>query len=301
MRNLIIGVIDNYTYDKIEPWVVSLERTEYEGAKVLLAYNISKKTADRLEAKGVIVFAFQKDEKGNLTYPKLPGFSIMVERFAHIWYFLTNSEEKFDKVIVTDVADVIFQNDPFENPNIKSLHRECIVGSENICYRDEPWSKNNMIRSFGNVLYETVKDNPIFCAGVFGGNSEALRDFCMNIFLICKGADSHIQGGGGPDQAAMNILLSMDAYKTSVKRTHGAFVVHAGTSMQAIHAGSGGAGQVYKDNPSLYQNLLIWPDEMNITMREDGCIYMNGEKIDIVHQYNRVPLWDQTIRAKYKE
>tara|TARA_R110000772_G_scaffold99174_3_gene198923 strand:- start:35053 stop:35979 length:927 start_codon:yes stop_codon:yes gene_type:complete len=302
MRNLIIGVINNYTYDKIEPWVVSLERTGYDGAKVLIAYNISKETTDRLEQKDITVFAFDKDLNGNCIYPEISGFSLMVERFAHIWYFLTNNEEKFGQVIITDVGDVVFQQNPFHNTQMKHIWRECLVGSENIRYEDEPWGKNNMVHSFGPMIYETVKENPIFCAGVIAGESNAITDLCLAIYLMCRGTPGHVQGGGGPDQAALNVLLSLQPYKMSVTKSYGSFVAHMGTSPQAVASGSGGAGEIYKDRLDEYQKLLIWNKETELRMDEDtNLIYVNGNLVDILHQYNRIPMWDLIIQEKYRE
>jgi len=302
MRNLIIGVIDNYTYDKIEPWVVSLERTGYDGAKVLIAYNISKETTDRLEKKGITIYAFNKDAEGNCTYPKPTDFSLMVERFAHIWYFLTNNEEKFDKIIMTDVKDVVFQRNPFHNTQMRQIWQECMVGSENIRYEDEPWGKNNMTLSFGHMIYETVKRNPIFCAGVIAGSSTTFIDLCLAVYLLCRGCIRNVPGGGGPDQAALNVLLSLEPYKVSVIRTHGTFVAHMGTSLQAVASGSGGAGEIYKNRLDEYQKLLIWDKESELRMDEDtNLIYMNDNLVDILHQYNRIPDWDHIIQRKYRE
>jgi len=301
MRNLIIGVIDNYTYDKIEPWVVSLERTGYDGAKVLIAYNISKETTNRLEEKGITIFAFNKDSSGNCIYPKSTNFSLMVERFAHIWYFLTNNAEKFDKIIMTDVKDVVFQRNPFLNAQMRHLWRgECLVGSENIRYEDEPWGKNNMIRSFGPMIYETVKKNPIFCAGVIAGKSNAFTDLCLAIYLTCGSAPRNVPGGGGPDQAALNVLLSLQPYKDSVIRTSGSFVAHMGTSIEAVASGSGGVGEIYKDRLDEYQNLLIQKADLRMD-EETDLIYMNDNLVDILHQYNRLPVWDFIIQLKYRE
>ena len=36
MKDIVIGAITNYTFDKISPWVNSLDRCGFDGIKILL-------------------------------------------------------------------------------------------------------------------------------------------------------------------------------------------------------------------------------------------------------------------------
>ena len=73
------------------------------------------------------------------------------------------------------------------------------------------------------------------------------------------------------------------------------WVVHAGTSMPAIEAGSGGIGQAYKQNPNM--DLTFVHDVVYSTNL--GQIFANDEKVTIVHQWDRVPYWAKLVEENF--
>jgi hypothetical protein len=297
-KTIVIGAVSNYEYDKIEPWLVSLRRTGYTGDVALVAYNMDAKTAETLTEKNVIIFAFNKDEKGNLSYSN-QNFSIMIERFAHIWAFLKDTD--YDNVIATDVRDVIFQTNPDHYMRDDIAH--ILVGTENLNYEDEPWGKNNLTQSFGPLIYKTLEKSPIVCAGVIAGTKKVVMDLMLQTFLLCRGAPSQVPGGGGPDQAALNILLSSYILRGAAKfyNTEEDFVVHLGTSLPAIEAGSGEIGQRAVYDPTLiskFEKKMHYKGpkfEDNLVKNDMGVPYC------IVHQYNRVPQWNEILDKLYRE
>lgn len=306
-NDLVIGAVTKYKYEQIEPWIVSLDKSGYKGRKALILYNIDNETIKKLEEKNVILFAFKRDDDGNCIYePELNPdnqFNIVVERFAHMWYFLRNVDDEIDHVIATDVKDVIFQRDPSEElRNQLDKDKSLVVGSENFRYKDEPWSKGNMYRSFGPLFYDMMKEYPIYCAGVIAGKKKDFLDLCMNVFMYCRGSPSFVVGGGGPDQAALNIYLTTDAVsnRTKFASTNDSWVVHAGTSVPAIKSGKGEIGAQYTQNPSLldtYRKVMLHDDPVFI----DGVV-CNNDKIPyaIVHQYDRVNEWKDILDKKYR-
>ena len=48
MRDIVIGCITNYNYDKIKTWVNSLDQSGFDGLKVMLCYNIDYDVAEEL-------------------------------------------------------------------------------------------------------------------------------------------------------------------------------------------------------------------------------------------------------------
>ena len=183
MNDLVLGVVTNYKYEQIEPWLVSLERTGYQGKKALIAYNMEKETIDILSSKNVTIFGFGRDSEQNMIYPTNEKFSIMTERFIHAWQFLSQMTD-IDRIVMTDVKDVVFQSNPsvWLETNITFGRRTIAVGAENFRYKDEPWGKNNIILSFGQMIYETIKEEPIYCAGVIAGKYDFIKDLFLNIY-----------------------------------------------------------------------------------------------------------------------
>jgi len=308
MQDIVIGAVTNYTYHDIEPWLVSLKRTGYQGIIALVVYNMKKEDADKLVSQGVTIFSFMKDDMGNLVYydPRGPqNFNIVVDRFAHMWYFLNQLKEPIRYVLATDVKDVIFQSDP-----IKSLVGFPLnmirVASENFLYKDETWSANNMKQAFGDLMFDHMKDRPIYCAGVIAGGFEIFLDLCLSISLICSGAPKHVSGGGGPDQAAMNILLSTQPWKEKCEMTStvNSWCVHMGTTRFAIQEGSGDAGIEYTSGRKTLEQItdnFIGPDARIYDAAGYPFVANTYDNhYVIVHQYNRVKqlnvIWDREFR-----
>ena len=69
MDDIVIGAITGYSFDKIEPWVNSLDRSGFTGTKAVLCYNIHKSVAKELSNRGYKIFAFGETTE-NLVYDK---------------------------------------------------------------------------------------------------------------------------------------------------------------------------------------------------------------------------------------
>lgn len=296
---MVLGAVTNYTYSQIEPWINSLKATGYTGTIALIAYYMRAEDVKKLEEAGVTIFAFAKDEAGNLTYPGSKDFNIVVERFIHAWYFLGQIEEseRPDRVLLTDVRDVIFQTNPDNGETFMDDYIR--VASENIRYKDEPWSRNNMEQAFGPLMSKVMEEAPIYCAGVIEGTFEVLRDLCLEVYLLCRGSMAHVPGGGGPDQAALNIILNQNVWK-AITVEYDIWAIHLGTASPGIESGYGDIGHAYKRGqlPN-YKSLFIDPEDLEID--PDGFVKDSHSNLyTIVHQYNRVDQLDDQVAMRYK-
>lgn len=299
-KDLIVGVVDNYDWDKIKYWANSIKQSGFEGHKALIVYNMDVPTVEKLTAEGfMLIGASQYNETNGFVY-EAPGRSIMVDRFFHIYNFLKMLEQsdEVERVIVTDVRDVVFQNSPTSWLDEYMLpQHNLVVGTENMRYADEPWGRNNLQRTFGEYFYDALKDEPIICAGVLAGTFEDIKDLCLTIWLITRQMNPHVEGGGGPDQAALNILLDtvVHRYTTLFSNPSSGWVVHAGTSIDAIKAGSGGIGEAYlRDNDM----PLPFINDLEFTI-DNGNVCVYDKTLTIVHQWDRVPAWKKLIEEKY--
>ena len=130
------------------------------GTKAMICYNVDYDTVDELVKRDYTILAFKKnDQEKRFEYK--PQFSIVVERFYHLWYFLKQLKGQYRYIITTDVKDVIFQSNPstwLEN-NIKD--KKINVACESIRYKDEDWGNNNLLKSFGQLIHDHNKDNLI--------------------------------------------------------------------------------------------------------------------------------------------
>jgi hypothetical protein len=284
MKDVVVGCITNYNFDTIKYWVNSLDRSGFSGHKIMICYNIDYSVCDELTKRNYNVIGFERnDVEGRLEFPR--DFSIVVERFIHTWYFIKKIIETEDIrfLIATDVKDVIFQSNPSEwlEQNIGS--HKINVGSESISYVNEKWGQNNMIQSFGNELYNSMKDKIICNAGTISGHAKELTDLMLNIYLICSGMPGQISGGGGPDQAAMNILLNSEPYKSITK---------VSSSEDGWCAQLGTTGLTSKCLNDIIEPMPI--------LNPDNIVYTSqGKPFTLVHQYDRIPSWKKIIEEKY--
>lgn len=283
MKDVVIGCITNYTFDKIQYFVNSIDRSGFTGYKVMVVYNVPFSTVDELQKRNWIVIAFNKDEnKGWYTYKD--NFRIMCDRQLHYHQTLQQLNEEFGDlryVMALDPKDVVFQYNPSEWLERNMGDKKINVGCESLRYEDEPWGKNNLIESFGEYIYERCKGNLIFNCGTVAGDWKTMSELFLNIYLMCIGSPNQT-----PDQAALNTLLSLDVYKNVTRFTMSeeGWACQAGTTIDE---------KVLRTS----KDKLVEPQpylDGDIVKTNAGLIYA------LVHQYDRIPEWKSVIENKFK-
>jgi hypothetical protein len=278
MKDLIIGGASNYDWNILKYWVNSINKSGFQGDKVLILMNCDKDTVKKVSDAGFKVVGFQQDSQGNLTYPQT-GRAPHVERFLHIYNLLSQNEYRY--VVTTDVKDVVFQQNPIDYME-KALtdEKNLMFASESMYYKDEPWGNENLFQTFGEFIYSKFKDNEIYNVGVLAGRGHAVRDLICNIFVATQGRPIPIC-----DQSTFNFMISMSPYKeTSVYlRSEDAWAAQLGTT--------GDPTKIEKFRP-----FLIEPEPK---MRDDVVTTSTGIPFTIVHQYDRIPNWKKILEAKY--
>jgi len=278
MKDLIIGGASNYDWNVLKYWVNSINKSGFEGDKVLILMNCDKDTVKKVSDAGFKVVGFQQDSQGNLTYPQT-GRAPHVERFLHIYNFLSQNEYRY--VVTTDVKDVVFQQNPIHYME-KALtdDKNLMFASESMYYKDEPWGNENLFQTFGDFIYSKFKDNEIYNVGVLAGRGHAVRDLICNIFVATQGRPIPIC-----DQSTFNFMISMSPYKeTSVYlRSEDAWAAQLGTT----------------GDPTKIEQFRPFLIEAEPKMENGEVTTSTGIPFTIVHQYDRVPYWKNVLEAKY--
>jgi hypothetical protein len=279
MRDLIVGCATNYDWSKLKYWVNSINRSGFEGDKVLILMNCDKDTVKKISDSGFSIIAFNQDSNGNLTYES--SMMVHVERFFHIYQLLKDNLYRY--VITTDVKDVVFQQNPsvwLEN-NFTD-NDDLVFSSESMKYKDEPWGNQNLMETFGLQIYEDFKKNTIFNVGVLAGRGYAMKDLMMNIFASCMHRPIKIC-----DQSTFNFLISQHPYLKTSKYTKSedGWACQLGTTA----------------DPSKIEQFRPFLLEPSPKMVDDKVVTSTGIEYTIVHQYDRVPEWKKVIEAKYND
>lgn len=288
--DMVIGAITGYKWEQIKYWVNSLDQSGFTGAKVVIAYNVDYATLEELQKRNYSILAFQKDDvNGRVTYPN-KDFAIVVDRFLHYYLMLDSKEnrEHIRFVVATDVRDVVFQLNPSVYLNgVDMRASQLLVSSEGIAYQHEPWGANNLLQSFGPVMYERHKENIIINCGVLAGKFDTFMGLSKSVYLLSHGTTQHVPGGGGPDQAALNLLLSTAVYDhiTEISNHRQTWAAQLGTTLDPAKIAA-------------YRPLLVdpMPSFNPITQMVENA---NGEPFTVVHQWDRVPELRAMIERKY--
>jgi hypothetical protein len=191
--NLLIGAISgNYSVDDISGWV---ETSQFDNTeRVLLLYNnINIELVNYLNKNKVLIFNpnfdFWSNEKtlfetntGNNTLEN--SYNLIHNlRFFHIWYFLQDNKNHWGKIIITDVKDVYFNSNPFDNLEDNKL----TATSEIITYESEKWNEEHLRANLGIIGHLALWNKPVYNVGVFGGNAQLVQDICADIYLLSVG------------------------------------------------------------------------------------------------------------------
>ena len=264
MKYTIVGCITKYGIDDIRPYVESIDKSGFNGEKLMLIYDVSNDVIEYLTKKGWLIVQSELQEH------------IILQRFRDMYAFLQSYET--DVIIWTDVKDVIFQKDPTEWLN-KWMRRDILAFSECMIMQNEPWTCINSGTTFPMEWEFGMKDQISYCAGTIVGKKNSIKDLFIEIYRWSKTTANPEQLS---DQAAYNVLLHLEHFKNSVQ-----FV----TQEQGF-ATQLGTVWMKKNEIPLLEPTPIYKD--------DKLYSQKGEEFTIVHQYDRDPYLKTQIKNLYK-
>lgn len=278
-KDLIIGAYTNYNWDQIKYWANSIDRSGFTGDKAMIVYNSDRVTVQKLMDLGFKVWAFGQDPAtGNFVWTK--DLVIVVQRFYHLWYYLDQlPSNSYRYVISTDVKDVVFQRNPSDWLEQNMHGRQIVASCESLLYKDEPWGADNMQGSYP-MVWNRIKDKPIWNCGVQAGTQDALRDLWLSIWLMCRAGGRH-----NPDQAAYNILLNTQAWSQISLKSYSedGWACQAGTTVDP--------DKIAAFRPKLIEAEPMWNGDVTTTSK--------GKVHAILHQWDRIPSWKPAIEKRY--
>jgi hypothetical protein len=282
--DLVIGALSGYSFEDVQYWVNSLDRSGFRGHKLVIVYEAAYEIVDQLLNREYQVITFSQDDRKDQYFYPVEGFrheDSSIDRFYQIWRFLQLNSSFYRFVISVDTRDVIFQTNPSvwleENLGDMKLN----VGYEGLQIFSEPWNSEMVLKSYGPDIYQQLSINTIVNAGTIAGYAGIIKDLALNVFLTSQHNKIPFT-----DQAAMNIILSLEPYKSITRFNHpednwacqAATIAHPENVIsQSIPISS--------SPPVLSEGIVITP---------------SGQEYCLVHQYERIPEWKVTLQNKYK-
>ena len=242
--NLIIGAAAGYEVDQIRNFVLSLRKV-YKG-KVVLVYNksISKK---------ICIFLFKNNI--NILISDINSRNAFKKRYQIYLDILKNFGD-IKKLLITDVRDVYFQEDPFKNKLFSKLNFFIEDKKIENCSINSKW----ILRCFGKEKLDAIKNQFISCSGItMGFRVPMLKYLREMVILINKNPYFTINYySKGWDQGIHNHLVYSKNFSFAKKHNNQ-------------------SGFVATLAQSKLKNFIF----------KDFFYTLNNKKINIIHQYDR--------------
>lgn len=265
MKKILLGLCDNAAKnrEKVRLWSESFRRFS-DADIVLLNANATQRDIWACESLGIRHIEVSIPERRMINH----------KRLEHIARFIRDSDA--DIFLVTDVFDVAFQGDPFAKLDLSSY--EVFVSGEGVRVDEEPWNSDNI----GKLFPEEKVDSEVLCSGVVAGKRDAMIYLYEKMFNMCESApDMH----DIRDQAAL-IVMASNGEIPGLK----IFNLDDGWAMHCAVAGPTHFFDAWGFRKKIKYGIPSLKNGMVVT--EDGRPY------DIVHQFNRVPSWQDQISKR---
>lgn len=269
MKKGLLGTVNNVlqNIDKIKVWANSFREVS-DGEVCLILIKPTLDEINLLTTMGIKVAPYWISTTETINNVRLK------------YQIMTLKDLDWDYGLITDVFDVMFQDDPFD----KIMEGDITIGSEGIYHNEEPWNLDVMQKSYPDKV-QLVRNKQIYCSGVIGGKKEPLIELLKEMDKI---TDSGIKGHDIRDQAALNIILNEEPqWKIHLLNPTDGWV---------LHCAAGGPTQFYEQWGFKKHYQERWGEAELI-----DWVVVNGQgKIfDIVHQFNRIPLWNTKLTQRY--
>ncbi len=294
-KNLILGAVRGYRFNQLKPFVESLRRTTFNGDLILVSNELDAETCTELSACGVKLIPFQYRGSGALNswsrfWPWMAPFlrlvggsdvarSLMKQllplqtmRFFVYRDFLRSHSNLYENVLITDVRDVIFQKDPFEDfdGRLTVFEENPLLRLDHELQSNAPWIE----ALYGLEGLRKIGHFPILCSGTTMGSVPSLLAY-LKAFegLTVQAKDISL---GGSDQGIHNFLCRH-------------------LPPEGLKIARNGEGPIFTMGSYMIQDreFRVNPDG-NVTT-------MSGNLIPVLHQYDRFPELAETLLGSFAD
>lgn len=242
-KNLIlclsVGIYSDVKF--VSSSIVSL-RKYYSGPVCMI---INKKSPEMID------FLKKHDVDISFVNTEMTPESVMYYRWILPRKVLLERYKDVENVIIPDVRDLVYQDDPFKYLSGKPLDLALETKTIKECPYNTKWVKN----MYGEEAYQLVKDQLIICGGTMSGKRDAIIELCEHMM-----AERDRLGDTFVDQGTLNVFHAQGKFpETQLHETGDHLVATIGHSLGVT------------------------------TVNEDGVLFGKTKDIipSMVHQYDR--------------
>lgn len=273
MSKNLIGVCNNVASNiqKIKVWARSFKKHCPTGTVTLLCADSSSEETTLCSNLGINTIQVHVKDHGAVNHERLKCLKEYLERFSTHGMFVS-----------TDVFDVVFQRDPFEQFELKEY--SLYASEEGVKIHEEPWNSRNIFNLFPQDL-ELCAPNPVVNSGVLGGERSALIDLYDRLYTLCENSTKQ---DAIRDQAGLHVMLA----KNEIEKIK----IFKFPEAWAVHCAVAGPTQFFELWG--FKNKFI-ASGTPIPYMENGVVKVDGKVVSIVHQFNRCPEWHNILTEAY--
>ena len=182
-KNLIIGYVFNYHWEKVRNYFISLAKVGIKNCDIVIfVKGMSEETLEKIKSLGVIIYPIPD-------YPKLKPNSHRWEVYLN---FLLENKDKYNLVFTTDIRDTIFQKDIFQlyenNKPFLGVFLEDILLNEKV---NKDWVLDLCNETEFNNYFDK---KPVICGGTLIGTIDKFIEFCQEFMKIVLETKANDQG-----------------------------------------------------------------------------------------------------------
>lgn len=222
-QNAILAFVHRYSRRQLHPMVESLRRTGYSGRLVFFHSQVAPEELAYWRTLGIetVPSGFRLSRFRESMRKKwwavqwLPFVlrqaifrelcAMLVYRYYDYLGFLEREGGRLKLAMLTDVRDVLFQAKPFIPEVAGGIH----AFEEDRCHTmgSEPFNRHWLEYSFSRRLADSVRNEPILCAGTVVGDAQSMVDLLQHILAVATTIRRLGSRQSGGDQVVFNVAL----------------------------------------------------------------------------------------------
>lgn len=196
---LVMGTALGYGIDKLRVFVESLRRHYDHDICLLVSKDTSPETLAYLESWRVRAVHFDA--------ARYIPTHVQTTRYIRYAEVLRDCARPYRQVLLTDVADVVFQGFPFP---LADHSADLFFFMEDAGTRIGTSGSNSLwlVQAFGDEMLEALKDEPVSCSGTTMGSHSGILAYCDKLLELADFRRlAAFQNYRGHDQGIHNVIL----------------------------------------------------------------------------------------------
>ncbi len=259
-HNLIIAIASGYKFEQIELFLKTLN--DYFSDELLLLTDQKYKLPSyrfKIELGDIQSDYFQR----SVPFP----FNSANNRRLYFAKKFINDNKQYQNIFLTDIRDVIFQEDPFN----AIINEKLQVAVEEVLIGENEYNSNWIRALMGEDYFQSVKTKNVLCSGTILGNRSIVLQYLEFVTNLINEKGVHLDTG--------EKVFIID---------QGAFIVFCYTHPELIHMHTNANGKIF--TMSYIQNMIL--------TSTGELINKNNEPYSVVHQYDRYRFLVEMLKKK---